>query len=234
MIVWAVTGNAMNKKITLIIFDCDGVLIDSEILSAQVLIKKLSEIGIVIDTDYVQKHYLGCSFKSVTEKILNAFGLQLSPEFEDEYRVALMAQFNKTLQATLGVKDVLAQLSLPFCLATSSSRARTQQALAITGLSDYFEGTIFTAEEVKNGKPAPDLFLHAAHSMAASPANCLVIEDSLAGVTAAKAAGMQLAHYSGGSHIAESEDMITKAFPDVPVIKSWQDFEFIQPSLFIK
>ena len=158
----------MSKPIELIIFDCDGVLIDSEIISANVLIDKLAIIGINIDIDYIQQHFLGCSFSTVKEKIYQAFNVKLQDTFENDYRTALLEQFDSELQTTAGIKNVLSGLSVPFCLATSSSPQRTEKALSIVDLTSFFEGTVFTASEVKHGKPAPDLFLHAANTMQGS------------------------------------------------------------------
>ncbi|MCI2285264.1 HAD family hydrolase [Colwellia sp. MSW7] len=222
----------MKKNIRLIIFDCDGVLIDSEIISATVLIAQLSTVGIEIDVDYIQHHFLGCSFSSVKEKIHNAFNIQLSDSFEDEYRIALLKEFDTSLQTTQGIKTVLAQLNTPFCLATSSSPERTEKALSIVGLSSFFNNRIFTAKEVKHGKPAPDLFLHAAKTMQVAPQNCLVIEDSMAGVTAALSAGMQVIHYKGGLHMSTATHAVSKKYPNVTVMSHWDDFIKLQHALF--
>tara|TARA_B110000902_G_C14287733_1_gene579580 strand:- start:3110 stop:3799 length:690 start_codon:yes stop_codon:yes gene_type:complete len=221
----------MNNKIELIIFDCDGVLIDSEIISATVLIAQLATIGIEIDIDYIQQHFLGCSFSSVKEKIHHTFNIQLADSFEDEYRVVLLQEFETGLKTTQGIKTVLAQLNIPFCLATSSSPQRTTKALNIVGLTNLFLNSIFTAEEVKHGKPAPDLFLHAAKTMQVAPQNCLVIEDSMTGVEAALAAGMQVIHYQGGLHMSSATDAVSKKHPQVSVISHWDNFITLQPAL---
>ncbi|WAJ72211.1 HAD family hydrolase [Catenovulum adriaticum] len=221
----------MNNNIDLIIFDCDGVLIDSEIISATVLIDKLLTVGITIDIDYVQRHFLGCSFSSVKDMIHDQFNVTLANSFEYEYRIALLEEFDKSLQTTEGIKTILNQLTVPFCLATSSSPKRTETALNIVGLTSYFSQRIFTAAEVINGKPAPDLFLHAANKMKVKPENCLVIEDSMAGVTAALAAGMKVIHYKGGLHMSDEEHAVSKAYPEVEVMRHWNEFTKLQPTL---
>ena len=221
----------MNANIELIIFDCDGVLIDSEIISATVLIEQLSTIGIEININYIQQHFLGCSFSSVKEKIHKAFNVKLHNNFENEYRIALLTAFESNLQTTKGIKTVLSQLSVPFCLATSSSPQRTEKALSLVGLTPFFKETVFTASEVKNGKPAPDLFLHAAKKMKVAPENCLVIEDSMAGVTAALSAGMQVIHYKGGLHMSDATHAVSIQFPNVTVMQHWDTFITLQPAL---
>lgn len=222
----------MKKNIELIIFDCDGVLIDSEIISVTVLNAQLSSIGIEIDVDYIQQHFLGYSFSSVKEKIHNAFNIQLADSFEDEYRVALLKEFDTSLQTTQGITTVLTQLTTPYCLATSSSPERTEKALSIVGLSSFFSNSVFTANDVKHGKPAPDLFLHAAKTMQVAPQNCLVIEDSMAGVTAALSAGMQVIHYKGGLHMSAATHAVSKKYPDVTVMSHWNEFIKLQHLLF--
>lgn len=225
-----VIGMAMNNNIKLIIFDCDGVLIDSEIISATVLIEKLRELRVDIDFQYVQRHFLGYSFKSVREKVFDNFHVNLPKSFEAEYRTVLLEQFRCELQPTDGVQALLSGLQLQFCLATSSSPERTAEALRISGLEDFFTAKIFTAEDVSQGKPAPDLFLYAATKMGVAPSECLVIEDSHAGVTAAISAGMQVAHYTGGRHLAGTVSKVIDAFPHVPVIPHWKDLVELLPA----
>ena len=222
----------MNPKIELVIFDCDGVVIDSEVLSAQVLIDMLVDKAVFIDRAYVQEHFLGCNFKAVTQKIADAFNVELPERFEADYRNALLHEFETSLMPTNGIKEVLANLATPSCIATSSSPARTEKALSVVKLSHYFD-EVFTSSEVKNGKPAPDLFLHAAKKMGVSPAHCLVIEDSIAGVSAALAANMQVLHYSGGGHMQGAVNFVHKAYPEVAHLTDWKAFYEMYPTLKI-
>ena len=187
----------------LVIFDCDGVLIDSEIISAQMLIDELSVLGVHIDLTYVARHFLGRSYPTVMETIRREFNLTLPPEFEDQYRAQLLARFETELKIMPHVADVLARLRLPFCIATSSSPMRAAKSLAMVGLGHLAGPHLFTSTMVARGKPAPDLFLHAAAQMGADPARCLVIEDSLTGVRAAIAAGMPVWRFTGGSHLKD-------------------------------
>ncbi len=186
----------------LVIFDCDGVLIDSEVISARLLIAELASHGVEIDTAYVAQHFLGRSYPVVLKQIREEFGLTLPDGFEAAYRARLIAAFHKELRPIQGVREVIAQLAVPYALATSSSPPRLAESLKIVGLSELFEGRCTTASEVSRGKPAPDLFLLAAEKNCVAPERCLVIEDSEAGVQAGLSAGMTVWRFTGGSHLA--------------------------------
>ena len=191
----------------LVIFDCDGVLIDSEIISARMLVAELGKLGVVIDLDYVGRHFLGRSYPTVMKQIRSEFGLTLPDTFEDDYREALLAAFQRDLRGVPHVRDVLAGIGVPFCVATSSSPRRAAMSLGLVGLDDLVGDRLFTSTMVAHGKPAPDLFLLAADRMGAEPARTLVIEDSLTGIRAGLAAGMTVWRFVGGSHLG----------PDTPV-----------------
>ncbi len=185
----------------LVIFDCDGVLIDSEIISAQMLVNELACFGVAIDLPYVARHFLGRSYPTVMAQIRREFGLDLPVGFEDQYRGRLMAAFEAELRVMPGVALVLETLALPWCVATSSSPLRVKRSLQIAGLDRLVGDRLFTASMVANGKPAPDLFLHVAASNGVAPSRCLVIEDSLNGVRAGLAANMTVWRFTGGSHL---------------------------------
>jgi HAD superfamily hydrolase (TIGR01509 family) len=187
------------RDFDLVIFDCDGVLIDSEIISARMLVAELSRLGLDIDLTYVEHNFLGRSYPVVMEVIRREFGLDLPPDFETRYRENLLAAFQKDLKVVPHVHEVLAGMGVPFCVATSSSPRRAEMSLALVKLSDLVAGKVYTSTMVQRGKPAPDLFLLAAKSMAADPARTLVIEDSLTGIRAGLAAGMQVWRFVGGS-----------------------------------
>lgn len=195
------TAPMPHASIDLVIFDCDGVLIDSEIISAQMLIAELATLGVRIDLDYVAQHFLGRSYPTVMAQIRTDFALALPPSFEAVYRARLLAEFERSLTVMPHVQSVLERMTLPYCIATSSSPGRVEHSLRLTGLWPLCDGRVFTASEVARGKPAPDLFLHAAGRMGADPARCLVIEDSLTGIRAAHAAGMAVWRFAGGSHL---------------------------------
>ena len=187
--------------IDLVIFDCDGVLIDSEIISARMLVAELAGFGVNIDLDYVAQHFLGRSYPTVMKQIRAEFGLDLPPDFEDQYRARLMAAFAAGLTIMPHVRAVLEGIDMPFCIATSSSPMRAASSLGMVGLSHLTGSMLFTATMVERGKPAPDLFLLCAERHGVGPARCLVIEDSLNGIRAGKAAGMQVWRFTGGSHL---------------------------------
>lgn len=187
-------------KISLVIFDCDGVLVDSEYLSATVLIDVFSEIGISLDLPFVYSNFVGHSFATVASNYARQHGTNVPETFEQDYRNRLLASFNGSLQAMPGIEEVLNDLKVPYCLASGSSPTRVNRSLEIAGLAPRFENRIFTTTMVKHGKPAPDIFFHAAKIMNVAPLECLVIEDSTTGVMAATAAGMITWQFTGGVH----------------------------------
>ncbi|MGR3199410.1 MAG: HAD family hydrolase [Paracoccus sp. (in: a-proteobacteria)] len=189
-------------RIDLIIFDCDGVIADSEILSAEVLIDQLAQLGIDITLDDVRHDFLGRSFPTVAASIRDRFARALPDDFEASYRARLLDRFATELAPTPGIDAVLRALRRPVCVATSSSPPRVARTLQLLGLADRFGPHVFTASQVAHGKPAPDLFLFAAAKMGCDPDHALVIEDSVPGLQAARAAGMRALHYAGGAHLA--------------------------------
>jgi len=221
----------LKPEIGLVIFDCDGVLIDSEIISGRILISLLGEIGVDVDFGYVQRHFLGRSFTKVAAEIRGSFGKNLAPDFEDRYRRKLAAAFAADLRPMAGVEEVLGQIGTMYCMATSSSPARARISLELSGLARYFGERVYTASQVSLGKPAPDLFLHAAAAMGVPPNQCLVIEDSKPGVEAALAAGMKVLRFVGGSHMKSLGESIAAEIPDVLSLHSWEEFFEIVPEL---
>jgi HAD superfamily hydrolase (TIGR01509 family) len=186
--------------ISLVIFDCDGVLIDSEIISATVLLEELARHGVAIEMSHVLEHFIGHPYAVVAGKIAAIAGGPLSASFESDYRARLLRRFDAELRAIPGVRDVLDNLAIPFCAATSSHPERAQRSLRAAGLSNRFGDRVYTVSMVARPKPAPDLFLHAAEAMQVDPKQCLVIEDSDLGIAAAQAAGMIAWQFTGGSH----------------------------------
>ena len=184
----------------LVIFDCDGVLVDSEGLSVSALLGMVKLAGGTIDEDTAYEHFLGKSMKSVREILGRDFGLDITDRHLTEMRVELMRRFREELKPVAGVKEMLAKLSVPCCVASSGTLDRIRYALDVTGLLGLLEPHLFSAAMVSRGKPAPDLFLHAASAMGVKPENCLVIEDSPAGVEAARSASMHVFAFTGGSH----------------------------------
>lgn len=184
----------------LVIFDCDGVLVDSEALSVAALLGMIALAGGTIGEDAAYEHFLGRSMKSVREILGRDFGLDITDGHLTAMRVELMRKFREELKPMPGITEVLPRLGVPYCVASSGTLDRIRYALDITGLLELMEPHLFSAAMVAHGKPAPDLFLHAAASMRAHPRNCLVVEDSPAGIAAAREAGMRVFAFTGGSH----------------------------------
>ena len=186
--------------IALVIFDCDGVLIDSEIISASALVQELAQHGIAIEMSHVLEQFIGHPYTVVAGKIAAFAGAPLPASFETDYRARLVQRFDAELRAMPGVLDVLDRLAVPFCAATSSHPERAQRSLRAAGLTERFGERVYTVSMVTRPKPAPDLFLHAAKAMGVEPAQCVVVEDSDLGIAAAQAAGMTAWQFTGGSH----------------------------------
>jgi HAD superfamily hydrolase (TIGR01509 family) len=186
--------------IDLIIFDMDGVLIDSEILSCGTLLAALADIGVEIDIDVVFDRFLGRSFGAVERDYLERTGETLPDDFRPNLRRRLFEGFRRELRPMPGAPEMLVGLDRRYCLASSSDAERITLSLEITGLTSFFGPRIFNSAMVARGKPAPDLFLHAALAMRTAPHRTLVVEDSVTGVIAGKAAGMTVWGFTGGSH----------------------------------
>jgi len=185
----------------LVIFDCDGVVVDSEPVAIAALAEFLQGIGLPVAEDYVYRKFLGRSWATVTALLDRDYGIRLSDVEVAAYKELLLERIRRDVQPMPGVVAALASLGRPTCIASSSAIERLAVALAKERIADRFAPNIFNAAMVARGKPAPDLFLHAAARMGAAAADCLVIEDSPAGIEAGKAAGMIVAAFLGGSHV---------------------------------
>jgi HAD superfamily hydrolase (TIGR01509 family) len=180
-----------------VIFDCDGVLVDSEQISNRVLAGLLTEIGLPMTPEESVEAFMGRSWKTVEAYAADTRGEPLPDGFRARYLDAMFAAFSEQLVPVPGVIAALDAIELPSCVASSGSHEKMRVTLGQTGLLERFEGRIFSATEVEHGKPAPDLFLHAAASMGWEPAECAVVEDSPAGVEAGLSAGMTVFGYAG-------------------------------------
>jgi HAD superfamily hydrolase (TIGR01509 family) len=189
----------------LVIFDCDGVLIDSEMLSVQADIECLAEHGIELSAEEILDRYTGISLAGMLTDLEARFGRPL-PDFARQHRGRLERLFEDGLQPIPGVSEVLDSLACPSCVASSSTPERLWHALSLVGLYDRFHPCVFSAAEVTHGKPAPDLFLYAAARMGVAPVRCIVIEDSLPGIAAAVAAGMTAIGFIAGAHCRPGHD----------------------------
>jgi HAD superfamily hydrolase (TIGR01509 family) len=184
----------------LVIFDCDGVLVDSEILCCRVHAQALTRHGYPIGVDAVHARFLGRSFADATREIEAEIGRPLPLAFHDDYRATLNAALAAEVEAMPHLRDALDAIASKVCVASSGSPDKIATSLTRTGLLDRFAPHIFSASQVARGKPAPDLFLFAAAGMGVAPRACLVVEDSAPGVAAAVAAGMTALGFVGGSH----------------------------------
>jgi HAD superfamily hydrolase (TIGR01509 family) len=186
-----------------LIFDCDGVLIDSEVIAARVAVSLKAELGFPITLEEQLNKFVGLGPSSSVVKEELA---RMPTVYPGLVRERLWEAFRKNLKPMPGIVEVLeslARLDLPTCVASSSSFERLEYTLGLTGLWKYFEGRVFSGTQVPRGKPSPDLFLFAARHLQWKPENCLVVEDSVPGVLAARAAGMRVCGFVGGSHLKE-------------------------------
>ena len=184
----------------LVIFDCDGVLIDSEPISLARLTAGLNRIGVDIDVETVRVRFAGTAMSSIMAAIARDTGIIAPQGFVEAVKADTLRAFDAELKAMPGIASAVQCLAHRICVASSSDPVRLRHSLGLTGLLPLFEDRIFSSTMVANGKPAPDLFLHAASVMETEPSACLVIEDSVPGVIAARAAGMRVAGFTGGGH----------------------------------
>ncbi|SMO83777.1 HAD family hydrolase [Paracoccus laeviglucosivorans] len=184
-----------------LIFDCDGVLVDSEPLAAAELATVMRGLGAPVDQARVYDDYLGRSVRYIVDAASRELAIDLAPAMPG-YAESLASRFQRELQPIPGMAGALAQLAGPKAVASSSTPERLALSLGITGLAPFFGEHVYSATMVQNGKPAPDLFLLAAARLGLAAEDCVVIEDSPAGIMAAKAAGMRVVGFLGGSHAA--------------------------------
>lgn len=189
--------SAPNGHRDLIIFDCDGVLVDSEPISIRVDAVVLAELGLHLSEQEIIDRYVGRSPSVMRQAIETHLGHPLPEDWVARSRPRYTEAFERELQPIAGIEVALDGISAATCVASSSEPDELAFKLKLTGLYERFAGRIFSAVEVRNGKPAPDLFLHAAERMGVSPATCAVVEDSQYGVQAARAAGMRAFGYTG-------------------------------------
>ncbi len=185
----------------LLIFDCDGVLVDSEVLACRAVSEALAEFGMSLPVEEVAERFLGRSSKDMYAALETDWGCVLSDAMRGRIRARSRELFDRELKPVIGIATALTMLGGPRCVASSSGPEAIAYKLGRTDLLRCFEpAALFSAHMVSRGKPEPDLFLHAAERMQAAPRGCLVIEDSVPGVTAAKAAGMTVFGFTGASH----------------------------------
>lgn len=184
----------------LVIFDCDGVLVDSEVLVSEAESVLLADLGLHLAPRDITELFVGLSEPDVAEQVRQRWGLVLDEAFSRTKATKVLELLRSSLQPVVGMADVLAGLGARRCVASSSSPERIRLSLEVTGLARYFGDDIFSSTMVERGKPAPDLFLLAARRMSALPEHCVVVEDSPFGVEAGRAAGMRVIGFTGASH----------------------------------
>lgn len=214
-------------NIELVIFDCDGVLIDSEVIANRVDVELLATLGIHFSLEEYMHISLGKTLADTMLELEKRSGKKLPADYPERVLTHKKLAFSKELKAIDGITDLLKHLHLPKAVASGSSPERLEHSLKVTKLWPCFTPHIYSATMVKRGKPAPDLFLFTAKKFNADPAQTLVIEDSTSGVQAAIAAGMQVIGFTGGSHIKEghAERLLElgskKVFSKMTEVKDW-------------
>ncbi|MGD0639843.1 MAG: HAD family phosphatase [Roseiarcus sp.] len=198
-------AKVMTRWPEIIIFDCDGVLVDSEPIALARTRQALGRVGLALSDDEARDRFLGVSAQSMQGMAERDLGAALPPDFQRELAREILADFKRELKGVDGIREALAELGARVCVASSSSIERIRASLRIVGYAGLFEPNVFSAAEVARGKPEPDLFLHAAARMGANARGCLVIEDSVPGVAAAGRAGMTVFGFVGGTHIRGPE-----------------------------
>ncbi|MFC3208601.1 MAG: HAD family hydrolase [Mesorhizobium sp.] len=217
----------------LVIFDCDGVLVDSEIVAARVEAEMLTAAGFEISTEELIAAYAGLTFKDILMRVEEISKIPFQVSLIDRTEEAVGRRLRTEVRAIEGVHEAVAAVPVPFCICSNSRTERIEFMLEKVRLLPLFAGRIFSALETPTGKPkpAPDVFLHAAETLGADPARCFVIEDSVHGVTGAVAAGMRAIGFTGASHSYPGHaDALTEAGAET-VIRRWPELKSVLAAL---
>jgi HAD superfamily hydrolase (TIGR01509 family) len=221
----------------LVIFDCDGVLVDSETIAARVHAEALSRCGYTVSLEEMLRRFTGIADRDMYRIIEEELGRPLPADYDERAKLALAHAYRGSLNAVPGIHEALDAIDVPVCVASSSSPQTLRAALRAAGLYERLAPNIFSAAEVRSGKPAPDLFLLAAGRMGATPCACLVVEDSIAGVRAAIAAGMTVFGFTGAGHCgrghadalaAAGARLVFDAMPQLPAIMTGRSDAILQ------
>jgi len=186
----------MKKQPKCIIFDCDGVLVDSEPITARVLIKMSKEIGVDIDMAYVEANFTGNSWAGCAALIEEKGNIKLPANFEKEYRRRSSEAFKREIQPIKGIPELINSLTIPYAVASSGPPAKIRLNLGLIGLLDKFGDNVFSCWDLGKWKPDPTIYLHTAKTLKFDPADCIVVEDSLFGVKAGVAGGFRTIGYA--------------------------------------
>lgn len=202
-------------KYKCVIFDCDGVLVDSEKISNHVLIEMFASQGVKLDFNYATEHFSGTSLKEIFSFLEEQTRKELPEGFMEDYRKRTFELFKTNLKPINGVEDVLKKLKIPICVASSGPMKKILLNLATTGLVHYFNDNIFSSYEIKKWKPDPGIFIYAADNMGFKIQDCAVIEDSIAGVKAGIAGGFDVYAYSKPKNKNQLEKEGAKVFEEM-------------------
>jgi len=211
----AILQSLLGTAPRLLILDCDGVLVDSEPIAVRVDAEVLAHLGWPLTEAEIIERFVGRSHESMVSEIEAHLGRPLPDDWEDEFRHLYRDAFEAELQPVDGILDALDRISILTCVASSGSHSKIERSLRIVGLYERFAGRIFSASDVANGKPAADLFIHAARSMGADPTETVVVEDSPFGIKAARSAGMRVLGFAGGLTSANRLADATVVFTDM-------------------
>lgn len=211
-------GENARHAYELVIFDCDGVLVDSDRISLRIQAERISALGLETTYEDCVRDFLGLGMPTTLQVIAKRLGRPVPERWIAELDTAVRESFIRELTPVPGVTEALDKIEVPTCVASSGSHDKMHLTLGLTGLYDRFAGRIFSGDEVELGKPAPDLFLHAAGRMSVPPERCVVVEDSPFGVTAARAAGMRALGFAAMTPTEDlaAADSIFVAMADLP------------------
>jgi HAD superfamily hydrolase (TIGR01509 family) len=205
----------------LVIFDCDGVLVDSDRIALRIQAERITALGIPTTYEDCVRDFLGLGMPATLRILEERLGGPLPAGWVDDLDAAVREAFRAELRPVPGVVAALDAIELPTCIASSGSQEKMRLTLGLTGLAERFAGRVFSADEVERGKPAPDLFLHAAARMGAAPERCVVVEDSPFGVAGARAAGMAALGYApddDGEALAAAGATVFASMADLPAL----------------
>jgi HAD superfamily hydrolase (TIGR01509 family) len=202
----------------LVIFDCDGVLVDSDRISLRIQAERISALGLKMSYEDCVRDFLGLGMPATLRILAERLGRPIPEGWEAELDAAVREGFRRELTPVPGIVEALDEIELPTCVASSGSHQKMRLTLGLTGLWDRFAGRIFSADEVQRGKPDPDLFLHAASRMSTPPKRCIVVEDSPFGIAAAKTAGMAALGFTATTPAArlDGADAVFTAMEELP------------------
>ena len=193
-----------DKIFEAVIFDCDGVLVDSEPIANRVFAETLTDIGLPTTYEQAVGDFMGLSMTACLQKVADRLGTKVPEKFLADLTERTYRAFENELRPVPGIVDALAKIYLPTCVASSGEVSKMQLTLGLTGLLPRFEGRLFSATQVARGKPHPDIFLHAAKEIGVSPERCVVVEDSVPGVLGGVSADMAVLGFAGGLTSAEA------------------------------